>query len=117
MARNYPDRQLGDIIKTARQKSDLTMEELAFRVDITERYLYRIENEGKKPSFDVLYKLIRELSISPDLIFFPERPTTDNEAENLIRLLYNCGQRSLDVVKATAKALLDTAPKNDSSEK
>ncbi|MGN0587378.1 MAG: helix-turn-helix domain-containing protein [Oscillospiraceae bacterium] len=26
------------------------MEELAERVGITERYLYRIENEGKKPS-------------------------------------------------------------------
>ena len=45
---------LGDIIKSARQKADITIEELANRVNITERYLYRIENEGKKPSFDVL---------------------------------------------------------------
>ncbi len=54
---------LGDIIKSARQKADITIEELANRVNITERYLYRIENESKKPSFDVLYRLIRELSI------------------------------------------------------
>lgn len=83
---------LGDIVKGARQKSDLTMEELASRVGITERYLYRIENEGKKPSYEVLYKLIRELSIAPDLIFYPDKPSKDEDAEieNLLRLLCNC---------------------------
>jgi len=77
----------------------------------TERYLYRIENQGKKPSFDILYKLIRELGISPDLIFYPERSDQDSEIEDLIRRLYNCDERSLEVIKATATALMDTAPK------
>ena len=102
---------LGDIIKAARQKSGLTIEELANRLDITERYLYRIENQGKKPSFDILYKLIRELGISPDLIFYPERSDQDSEIEDLIRRLYTCDERSLEVIKATATALMDTAPK------
>ena len=102
---------LGDIIKAARQKSGLTIEELANRLDITERYLYRIENQGKKPSFDILYKLIRELGISPDLIFYPERSDQDSEIEDLIRRLYSCDERSLEVIKATATALMDTAPK------
>ena len=102
---------LGDIIKAARQKSGLTIEELANRLDITERYLYRIENQGKKPSFDILYKLIRELGISSDLIFYPERSDQDSEIEDLIRRLYNCDERSLEVIKATAIALIDTAPK------
>ena len=102
---------LGDIIKAARQKSGLTIEELANRLDITERYLYRIENQGKMPSFDILYKLIRELGISPDLIFYPERSDQDSEIEDLIRRLYNCDERSLEVIKATATALMDTAPK------
>ena len=100
---------LGNVIKRARQKSDITMEELADRVGITTRYLYRIENEGKKPSYDVLYKLIRELSISPDLIFYPERSAKDSEIENLIRKLYNCDERALAVVKATTLALIETA--------
>ena len=102
---------LGDIIKAARQRSGLTIEELANRLDISERYLYRIENEGKKPSFDILYNLIRELARTPDSIFYPERSTKDNEVEDLIRRLYNCDERSLKVVKATAIALIDTAPK------
>ena len=100
----------GDVIKKARQRSGMTMEELADRVEITTRYLYRIENEGKKPSYDVLYKLIRELSISPDLIFYPERSDKDSEIENLLRMLSACDERSLNVVKATAKALIGIAP-------
>lgn len=102
---------LGDIIKSARQKADMTIEDLANRVNITERYLYRIENEGKKPSFDILYKLIRELSILPDSIFYPEKATQDSEVENLIRMLYNCDERSMIIIKATAKAAIESQRK------
>ena len=102
---------LGDIIKASRQKSGLTIEELANRLDISERYLYRIENEDKKPSYEILYNLIRELAITQDSIFYPERSDKDSEVEDLIRRLYNCDERSLEVIKATAIALIDTAPK------
>lgn len=62
---------LGEIIKNARTKADITVEALANKVGVSERFIYRIENEGKKPSYDILYKLIRELAIVPDQIFFP----------------------------------------------
>ena len=107
---NRPE-TLGCIIKAARESAGITIEALANKVDITERYLYRIENEGKKPSFDVLHKLVRELIISADLIFYPEKPSKDSEVENLLRMLSVCDERSLEVVKATAKALINTAPK------
>lgn len=110
MVHNKPE-MLGDIIKSARQKADITMEKLAEKVDITERYLYRIENEGKKPSFDVLFKIIRELSISPDSIFYPEKPSKDSEVEDLIRMLYGCDERSMQIIKATVKAALDSQSK------
>lgn len=106
---NQPE-TLGSILKAAREKAGITIGALAERAEITERYLYRIENEGKKPSFDVLYKLIRELSISADSIFYPEKPSKDSEVENLLRMLSACDERSLEVVKATVKALIDTAP-------
>lgn len=99
---------LGSIIKNARQSSKITMEALAEKVGITERYLYRIENEGKYPSYEVLYKIIRELAINPDLIFYPEKPSKDSEAEDLIRVLYNCDERSMKIIKATAKAALES---------
>lgn len=108
---------LGEVVKNARQKSNLTMEELADRLQVSPRYLYRIENEGKKPSYDVLFALIRELSISPDLIFYPEKPAKDSKIETLIRQLYNCDERSLEVIKATTTALLETAITNNTDKK
>lgn len=100
---------LGNVVKQARQKADITIEKLAELVGVTDRYIYRIENEGKKPSFEVLHRIIQVLHIDPDLIFYPEKPTKDSEVEDLLRMLYNCDERSLKVVKATAKALMDTS--------
>lgn len=98
---------LGDVIKAARQNSDFTMEALSTKIGVSERYLYRIENEGQKPSFDVLNKLVHELAIPPERIFYPEKPSKESEVENLIRLLYRCDERSLMVVKATVRALIE----------
>ena len=92
---------LGEIIKTARDKSDLTVEELTARVGISERYLYRIENEGKVPTFEVLKKIVRELAIDGNLIFYPEKPVKDSEVEDLVRMLYSCDDRSLKTVSYT----------------
>ena len=102
---------LGEIIKNARIKADITVEDLAAKVGVTERFIYRIENEGKKPSYDILYRLIRELSILPDQIFFPEKQIEDSEMESLVRMLYNCDERSMQIIKATVRAALDSQPK------
>ena len=79
---------LGEIIKNARAKADMTVETLANKVGVTERFIYRIENEGKKPSYEILYKIIRELAIVPDQIFFPEKQVKESEMESLVRMLY-----------------------------
>lgn len=101
----------GAVIKTARQKTDITMEKLAERVGITERYLYRIENEGQEPSYDVFIKLIRELAIDPRIITQPEYQDMDGEVGEILRMLCTCDKRSREVVKATIRAMIDTAPK------
>lgn len=67
-----------------------------------------IENEKKKPSYDVLFQLIRELGISSDTIFFPENKSTNTKVEQLTRLLRLCDERDLKIAEATVKALLDT---------
>ena len=103
---------LGEIIKTARDKSGLTVEELTARVGISERYLYRIENEGKVPKFEVLKKLVRELAIDGNLIFYPEKPSKDSEIDDLVRMLYNCDDRSMKIIRATVKAALESQQNN-----
>ena len=71
---NKPE-TLGYIIKAAREHAGITIEALAEKANITERYLYRIENEGKKPSFDDLQKLVREMNNSTNSIIYTENPT------------------------------------------
>ena len=101
-----------EIIKAARDKSDLTVEELTDRVGITERYLYRIENEGKIPTFEVLKKIVRELAIDGNLIFYPEKQVKDSELEDLVRMLYGCDDHSLKIIRATVKAALESQQNN-----
>ncbi|NLZ73901.1 MAG: helix-turn-helix transcriptional regulator [Bacteroidales bacterium] len=99
--------RLGSILKTARKAKGLTREQLAEIINITPRYLMSIENENKKPSYDVLFRLVRELCISADTIFYPENQYVDTKVEELIRLLYLCNERELNVATATINALLD----------
>lgn len=99
---------LGDVVKMARKQSELTIEEVAEQAGVSERYIYRIENEGKKPSSDVLCKLIRFLSIPSDSIFYPEIKGTDPEIEELTHMLYMCDARGKSIVKATLKAALSS---------
>jgi transcriptional regulator with XRE-family HTH domain len=98
---------IGSILKTARKAKELTRERLAEIINITPRYLMSIENENKKPSFDVLFRLVRELGISADTIFYPENHHVDTKVEQLVRLLYLCDDRELKIATATIKALLD----------
>lgn len=100
----------GFILKTARERAGITVEALAEMADVTDRYIYRIENEGKKPSYDVLYRLIRSLEMSPDLLFYPEAQSDNPEIDQLIHMLYKCDDRALEVIKATVTALIKTAP-------
>ena len=99
--------RLGIILKVARTSKGLTREQLAEIMNITPRYLMSIENENKKPSYDVLFRLVRELGISADTIFYPENQYVDTKVEQLVRLLYLCDDRELKIATATIKALLD----------
>ena len=99
--------KLGPIIKAARKSRGHTREQLAERIHITPRYLMSIENENQKPSYDVLFRLIRELGISADPIFYPESESNNSKVEILIRLIYQCDEREIEAVSAAVKALLN----------
>lgn len=101
------DKQLGKIVKSKRIAKNIKTEELATTLGISERYLYMIENKCKKPSFDLLTKIIHELAICADEIFYPEKSTKNPEIENLIHMLYSCDENSLKIIKATIKATID----------
>ena len=72
--------KLGDVVKQARQKNDVTAEELADRIGVSVRYIYRIESGDKKPSYDVFLKLMEVLAINSELVCHPEKLIVESKA-------------------------------------
>lgn len=103
----YTADKLGEIIKTSRLKMGLTRDQLSEKIGISPRYLMSIEHEGKKPSYDVLFQLIRYLTINANDIFFPESIADTNEERKLLdQMIKLCDKYEINVILATAKALL-----------
>lgn len=106
MMQDNPEK-FSDIVKEFRSRAGFTVEKVAEQADITERYLYRIENEDKKPSFDVLGRLVRALSIPGDYIFYAkEKVAHDPDVEEIVHMLYRCDKHSLRIVKAVLRSIL-----------
>ncbi|HOG01770.1 MAG TPA: helix-turn-helix transcriptional regulator [Clostridia bacterium] len=103
--RNETD-SLGVILKNEREAKNYSRELIADRVKISVRYLTAIENEGRKPSYKVLFRLIRSIGISADLIFYPEERNSDTDGAQLVRLIHQCDVRDRKVVLAVVEALL-----------
>lgn len=98
---------LGSTVRQARLEMELTQEQLAKRLGISREYLMLIENSHKKPKYNLLFRIIRELNINPDLIFYPEKPSKDSRIEDLVRMLYSCDDHALSIIRATAKAVTE----------
>ena len=70
---------LGDVVKSARQEKQMTQIKLAELLSISTRHLKSIENGYRKPSYDLLVRIIHELDIPADAVFHPECEEKSNE--------------------------------------
>lgn len=102
---------IGDILKQERLRIGYTREQVAERAEIGIRYLIAIENDEKKPKFDVLYRLVRALGLAPDKLFYAELESGDSESSRLVRLLQNCNDRDRKLIAAMIDTLIDTCEK------
>ena len=71
----------GIVVKSARQAKGLTQSQLSDLLAVTPRYLKAIENSGRKPSYDLLVRIIKELEIPADAIFYPESKKITSSAK------------------------------------
>lgn len=102
---------IGNILKQERLRLGYTRDQIAERADIGIRYLIAIENDEKKPKFDVLYRLIRAVGLDPDKLFYPDLSGGEDESNRLIRLLQNCSDRDRKLIAAMIDTLVDTREK------
>ncbi|MCL2152595.1 MAG: helix-turn-helix domain-containing protein [Oscillospiraceae bacterium] len=92
---------LGGVVKSARLERRLTQKELAERLSITSHYLMSIENKQQIPNCGLLFRIIRELELSADNIFYPEHEENRPVIEKLKRYLSRCDEKDVNVIMAT----------------
>ena len=98
----------GVILKEAREAKNYSRELIAERAKISIRYLTAIENEGRKPSYSVLYRLIRCIGISADLVFYPDKEKADTDDAQIVRLIQQSGVRDRKLVLALVDQMLES---------
>ena len=104
---------LGTVIKSARLNKQFTQEQLAEKIGVGPRHIMAIENEGKHPSYEVLYALIQVLDISADSIFRPKVASKSIEQEQFIREFLSCDNREQKIVSETVRTLLNVLRNDD----
>ncbi|WP_024345928.1 helix-turn-helix transcriptional regulator [Lacrimispora indolis] len=95
---------LGSALRATRLDKHYTYEALAEKVGITPTHLKHIESEHRKPSIEVLYRLVTELNLSLDTLFYPER--NDDSFCQTERLMRRCSDSQLRILYATMEAML-----------
>ena len=68
-------KSLGKNIRNERKKQNLTIEELAFKADITPNYLGKIERAQTKLSLESLVKIANALKVTTDDLLFHDLTT------------------------------------------
>lgn len=102
---------LGNAIKNARIEKGFTQEKLAAMLDIDPTHMRNLESERRKPSIELLYKLVKILNFSVDDLFFPENVDGQELRHNIERRLRDCSAYELRVIYATIEAMLDKSDK------
>lgn len=98
---------IGPLVKEARQKLEMTQEQLAEHIGVTARYIMAIENEGKIPAFDVLFNLVQTLGISAEAILYPENELSTESEQQFTRLFHLLSKRDKNIILSTMQAMLD----------
>ena len=104
-------RPLGEAVKRARGKLDLTQSEVADLADIDVRTVLNIENYKGNPKMEVLYPLVRTLKIDAREIFNPEIRRDSPALRQLRVLIEECSEEEaasiIPVFQSVLTALRD----------
>ncbi len=65
-------KKAGEQIRALRLKSGMTQEELAEKIDSSQKYISGVENGHRKPSLDFYRKVAEALAVSLDSILQPD---------------------------------------------
>lgn len=98
---------MGRIFKKYRVDAKRTQEEVAEKVGITARFLMALENEEKRPSLNILLRLVDTLNIPGDAILHPQIQHVDSEDQQLLRQYMRLSDRDKAVIRAAIQEMLN----------
>ena len=103
--------ELGQKIKRMRLKKGMTQEELAEKIDISQRTLSGIETGENFVTAETLDKLVLAMNISVEKLFetehYKETPILVQEINNILtELTENNARREIEILYNLAKTLL-----------
>lgn len=99
-------RPLGDAVKTARYRLEMTQCEVADRADMDVRTVLNIENYKGNPKLEVLYPLVRTLKIDPRDIFYPELRRECAALRQLRFMIEECDETEAEALIPVLKSVL-----------
>ena len=100
-------RPLGDAIKRARGRLDLTQGEVADKIDVDVRTILNIENYKGNPKMEVLFPLVRALRIDARDIFNPEMQRESPAIRQLRLLIEECSESEAAAIIPVFEAVLN----------
>ena len=95
---------LGNAIRSARLKANITQEDLSEKLGISVTHLKHIESEHRLPSVPLLIKVMTALGMSFDDIVFDTKEDS-RLLHNTINLLKQCPDRYLNIINDTLHAM------------
>lgn len=90
------------------KKREYTREQIAERAGISPRFVSAIENDRRKPSLDVLIRLVHAIGTSFDEVLMPQTISEEYTADRIKRLITQCSQRDQELVLALIDQMLDS---------
>lgn len=102
---HYDMKHMGAVIQAARTAHGITQTALAEKIDVSLRTVIAIETGKRNPTFEVLYKVIRELSIPADLIFRPDDVHGTPEQEQFIREFRDADEQEQRIAIASVRSI------------
>jgi transcriptional regulator with XRE-family HTH domain len=97
---------LGDTVRRARKRLNLTQREVANRADIDVRTVLNIENYKGNPKIEILFPLFRVLEIDPVDVFYPER-TIDNDMHRMMQIFISeCNEQEIAALLPICRTVL-----------
>lgn len=99
---------LGDVVRNARKKKNLSQEALAERIGVCKRTIVDIEKNNSNPKFEILFLLVRELDLPLQQVFYPDRINSFEAKTQLRQELEKCNEYESKIALAILESLLSS---------